>query len=125
MGLSRLDEWVGKYGHALSIPKGQELLPEAPEEDDTWHSAPGTSHISRYRYINNPNPNAGETRFQIHVVFKNADGSESRGYLYFFPSAQAANGIFRRLRSSAHPYGSVLYPDVIQGKKIPYRPASA
>lgn len=81
-----------------------------------WVSAPATSHISRFMLVH------GEQATHIQVVFKGPEGKgEVAEYMYTFPDDNSAVRIFNQLRSSAHPYGQVLYPKVIKGG-IPYAP---
>jgi hypothetical protein len=63
-----------------------------------------------------------EQGIQIQVVFKAPGGGEDAEYGYLFSEAQGV-AIFDQLRRSPHPYGSVLYPSVIQAG-IPYYPLS-
>lgn len=58
---------------------------------------------------------------QLFVVFKGPDEKgEVAEYLYNFSTPAQGQAIFDRMRVNAHPYGNVLYPDVIQGG-IPYK----
>jgi hypothetical protein len=84
---------------------------------DQWHSAPGTSHISRFiNYINQE-----QEGWVIGVTFKiGKSGGETREYKYYFATAEDADAIFNALKNSPHPYGEVLYPRVIKAK-VPYK----
>jgi hypothetical protein len=80
------------------------------EQGGGWTYAPGTSHISRFTFV--PTPGGG---LNLTVVFKGPNNSgEVAEYLYSFDDYDTGMDIFNRMRRSPHPYGFVLYPDVIQ-----------
>lgn len=67
-------------------------------------TAPKTSHISRFAIQGT----------ELYVVFKDEEtGGETDTYRYDFVSKAEAMDIFQRMKDSRHPYGNVLYPDVI------------
>lgn len=67
---------------------------------------PATSHIAQM----------GINGDELFVTFKDErTGGETEAYVYSFPTADEAAQIYDEMRSSPHPYGFVLYPEVIQG----------
>lgn len=86
------------------------------QESGGWIYAPVSSHLSRFMFEDQG------VKAQIHVVFKGPEGrGEVAEYSYSFDDADRANEIFMLMRSSPHPYGSVLRPMVILAG-IPYTP---
>lgn len=94
-----------------------------------WTPTPSSSHIWGFRYYDvrlhgflRKFPGAiGAGRSELHVIFRdsNTNGPVSYQYTYFFADPDAGQAIADRLGQSPHPYGLVLYPDVIKGG-IPY-----
>lgn len=109
-------------------------LSEAPSTtgDVEWVHPPSTSHIARFRYYD-----ARESSFlrrfgdqggasQLHVVFRDADtGGDGPEYWYFFADAAAGAAVAEAMTGHPHPYGGVLYPEVIEPNRVPYRRQSA
>lgn len=93
-------------GHGRGRPKGIAV--------GEWYQAPPSSHISRFTY--------SDKTGVLNVIFKGADGhGEVAEYAYTFVHIPTGRDLFNRLRASPHPFGMVLYPDVIQGG-VPYSP---
>lgn len=85
------------------------------QEGEGWVFAPSTSHISRFKFGGGPDGTA-----QLTVVFKGPDNQgEVAQYSYFFDDHNEATQVYDEMRRSPHPYGNVLYPDVIQ-EGIPF-----
>ena len=91
-----------------------------------WADAPPASHLYRFRYwdardwplIRKYGDFAGKS--QLHVTFKEKDGSEGPEYWYFFADPDAGRAVFDKLAASPHPYSEVLLPLVIRAG-VPYR----
>lgn len=67
---------------------------------------PATSHIAQM----------GLNGDELFVTFKDeVHGGETEAYVYSFPSPGEAAAVYEEMRSSPHPFGAVLYPEVIQG----------
>lgn len=129
--------WTPKYTFGIPSDRAFNAAPDA--DDGTWVHAPATSHISRFKYVD-ARENSLQRRFgrrtgmgtsddnphtsgasQLHVVFRGKDGQgETAEYGYFFDRHDWGADVFERMSSSGHPYGNVLYPDVIKGG-VPYQ----
>ena len=107
-------------GWQPSMPGGIDN-PHVSAEDRggiAWQAAPDTSHTYAFRYYDAREhaflrkfPGAtGQGRSELHVKFRLKDGSAGPTYAYFFDSPDAGWEIFRKMQSSPHPYGEVLYP---------------
>lgn len=106
-----------------------------------WVYAPSTSHISRFKFddarTNRLLKNFGfgatssggvrrhEGASELRVVFRDADsGAESVEYVYWFHDHAAGAAVAEAMTGHPHPYGEVLYPEVIAPNRVPYQRAS-
>lgn len=111
----------------VDAPASPEDVASAPSYTPSSSSAdytlaPLTSHIARFKLEDGDDyDHAGAKR--LHVVFRNnKEGIEDSEYVFFFTNHTLADDIFNRLSFSPHPYGAVLYPEVIKPKIIDYKP---
>jgi hypothetical protein len=115
-------------GYEPSLPFG--IANPGVSEVDTggipWEEAPATSHCHSWRYYDTREhrflkrfPSAtGRGRSELHVRFKNEDGSPPH-YVYFFDSPEAGKTILEKLQGSPHPFKEVVHGLLIKGK-VPY-----
>jgi len=132
--------WTPRYEQG--IPSDRPFNSQPETDNDTWTTAPSTSHISRFKFVDartnslmrkfgrrlgrsEGNPfTAGAS--QLHVVFKGKQGvGEDSEYAYFFTDHQLGADLYERLKTSGHPYSEVLRPDVVLNKSIPYQRLSS
>lgn len=129
--------WTPKYEQGIPSDRPFNSAPQAADEN--WVSAPSTSHISRFMYVD-ARENALQRRFgrrygdggsdnpfaagasQLHVVFRGKDGrGETAEYAYFFNNHAWGRDVFERMRTSGHPYSEILYPELVLNKAVPYQ----
>ena len=61
----------------------------------------------------------GQGRSELHVRFKRPNGGPTEVYVYFFVDHSQGEAIYQRLKTSPHPFGQVLHPEVIK-EQVPY-----
>ena len=103
--------------------------------------SPATSHIARFQFTdardNRLLKNFGfgsshsggvrrsEGASELRVVFRDEDtGGEGPEYVYWFPDHAEGRAVYERMLGHPHPYGEVLYPDVIEPKAVRYQRVS-
>lgn len=92
-----------------------------------WETAPHSSHIHSYRWLDARKrtrmadlpSKLGQGRSELHVRFKRPNGGPTEVYVYFFVDHSQGEAIYQRLKSSPHPFGQVLHPEVIK-EQVPY-----
>ena len=92
-----------------------------------WENAPHSSHIHSFRWLDarkrarmgDPPSEFGRGRSELHVRFKRPNGGPTQLYVYFFVDHSRGEAIYQRLRTSPHPFGQVLHPEVIK-EQVPY-----
>lgn len=120
--------YTPSYEHGLANPNVSGPLGTDTGGGSTpWEAAPPKSHVYRWRWFDNrvvkflrkfPSP-IGQGRSELHVQFRNEDGSPSSTYAYFFDSPEAGITILEKLRGSSHPFSEVVHPLLIVAK-VPY-----
>ena len=92
-----------------------------------WETAPHSSHIHSYRWLDARRrtrmgdfpSKLGQGRSELHVRFKRPNGGPTEVYVYFFVDHSQGEAIYQRLKTSPHPFGQVLHPEVIK-EQVPY-----
>jgi len=141
--------WNPKY--PWGIPSDRQFNQQiTPISDPGWVVAPITSHISRFKFedarqnslvrkfgriigeaeLFGATPSTGTNPFargasQLSVIFKGPEGQgEVAEYQYYFPNHEEGASVYDSMVAAIHPYGTVLYPRVIEGG-IPYQRISS
>lgn len=136
--LSRQDTgWTPRFEQGIPSDRPFNDSPSPPTEN--WVTAPPGSHISRFMYVD-ARDNSLQRKFgrrygeggssnpfssgasELRVVFKGKEGrGEDSEYAYYFNRHDLGRDIFERMSTSPHPYGEILYPEVVKNKSIPYQ----
>lgn len=76
----------------------------------TWRFAPQSSHIARWAL----DVDERQRRYDLIVTFKLNVGGETKFFIYHFPSKDQLDHIDSQLGKALHPFGTVLYPQVVK-----------
>ena len=92
-----------------------------------WETSPHSSHIHSYRWLDARRrtrmgdypSKLSQGRSELHVRIKRKSGAPTEVYVYFFVDHSQGEAIYQRLKTSPHPFGQVLHPEVIK-EQVPY-----